>query len=249
MRKYYLAVAIAAIVACAFAFERNEPLIIDWVETLGNMAPVFFLLLYCFATIFFLPTLLLTLAGGALFGPVTGTMFNLLGATLGAACAFCISRYFLCDWLAAKKNVRINNLINGVERGGWQFVALLRLIPIIPFNIVNYGLGITHITFRSYLATTIVFLIPTEIISTYCGYAGMDLLTHPQEFYKKTSLLLLLCIGVLCLAASFLKQHQRRIRATKNPGNLPVHLASVSLPTSAPNVSVHPTFATGENLN
>ena len=169
-------------------FQHNAPAIINWTKTLGFMAPVFFLLLYCLATILLLPTMVLTLAGGALFGPIVGTLFNLLGATLGAACAFCISRYLVFDWLVSKNNARMDKLIMGVEGRGWQFVALLRLIPIIPFNLVNYGLGITRIKFSHYLITTIIFLIPAEIIFTYCGHAGMGILTHPQEFYKGTGL-------------------------------------------------------------
>ena len=178
----------------AFFFQHNAQAIIDWTTTLGILAPVFFLMLYCLATIFFLPTMVLTLAGGALFGPIAGTLFNLIGATIGAACAFCISRYMVFNWLSGMKNKRINNLIAGVERQGWQFVALLRLVPIIPFNLVNYGLGVTRIKFSHYLMATTIFLIPTEIFFTYCGYAGMSLLTHPRAFYKGTGLILVLCL-------------------------------------------------------
>lgn len=209
MKKLCFALAIAAIAVCACLFQHNAPIIIDWINTLGILAPIFFLLLYCLATILFLPTMILTLAGGALFGPILGTLFNLLGATIGAACAFCISRYMVFDWLAAKKNVRINNLIAGVERRGWQFVALLRLVPIIPFNLVNYGLGVTRIKFKHYFLTTIIFLLPAEILFTYCGYAGMDILTHHRAFYKGTSLILWLCIGILLIIYGLLKRHRR----------------------------------------
>jgi uncharacterized membrane protein YdjX (TVP38/TMEM64 family) len=56
---------------------------------------------------------------------------------------------------------------------------MLRLVPIIPFNLVNYGLGITRIKFSHYIITTFFFLMPTEIVYTYCGHAGLDALTHP----------------------------------------------------------------------
>ena len=211
MKIFFFVLAIAAIAVCAYLFQHNAPAIINWTNTLGLIAPVFFLLLYCLATILFLPTMVLTLAGGALFGPVVGTLFNLLGATLGAACAFCISRYLAFDWLASKKNVRLTKLIAGVEGRGWQFVALLRLIPIIPFNLVNYGLGVTRIKFSHYLITTIIFLIPAEIFFTYCGYAGMDYLVHPQEFYKGNSLILLPGLGILLIIYMLLKRHRRHL--------------------------------------
>lgn len=173
------------------------------INHLGWLGPVLFILLYCLATVMLLPTMVLTLAGGALFGIVNGTVLNLLGATFGASCAFIISRYLAKDWLLAKSGARINKLITGVEARGWRFVALLRLTPIIPFNLVNYGLGITCIKFRSYLLTTFIFLMPCEIIYTYCGYAGMDALTHAQSLYKCTSLII---IAVLCLVLFFLKR-------------------------------------------
>lgn len=211
MKKFCSALAIVVIAISALFFQHNSQAIIDWTNTLGLLAPVFFLLLYCLATIFFLPTMVLTLAGGALFGPVLGTLFNLIGATMGAACAFCISRYLVFDWLAAKKNSRINKLIAGVEKQGWQFVALLRLVPIIPFNIVNYGLGVTHIKFSHYLITTAIFLVPTEICITYCGFAGKDILVHPQAFYKGSGLILVMCLSLLMFAHLLLKRHRRHL--------------------------------------
>lgn len=211
MRIFCFALAIATITICALLFQHNAPAIVDWTNTLGVIAPIFFLLLYCLATILLLPTLMLTLAGGALFGPVIGTLFNLLGATLGAVCAFFISRYLAFDWVSAQNNVRLRKLITGVEGRGWQFVALLRLVPIIPFNLVNYGLGITRIKFSHYLITTIIFLIPAEILFTYCGFAGSDILIHPQTFYKSTNWLILCFLGVVSLIMyTLLKRYYRK---------------------------------------
>ncbi|WP_133128934.1 TVP38/TMEM64 family protein [Legionella nagasakiensis] len=199
MKGLCIALAIAALAVCASIFQQNIPIIIHWIDKLGFIAPLIFLLLYCFATLSFLPTMVLTLAGGILFGPILGTLFNLIGATLGASCAFFISRHFAFDWLANKQNKPINKLITGVERWGWQFIALLRIVPIVPFSLVNYGLGLTRIKFSHYFMTTIIFLIPTEIVSTYCGYAGMDMLIHSGELYKRISLFFLVSLGVLLI--------------------------------------------------
>ena len=209
LKRFCFVIALAAIVIFAFYFQLNFPVIISWINTLGFWAPVFFLFLYCLATIFFLPTMVLTLAGGALFGPGLGMLLNLFGATLGAVCAFCISRYWVFEWLAAKKIKRINQLIAGVERRGWQFVALLRIVPLVPFNLVNYGLGVTRIKFSHYLITTFIFLIPTEIVSTYCGYAGMDLLTHSQIYSRTTLVFFLLSLSALFILIKLYKQHTR----------------------------------------
>lgn len=142
--------------------------------------------------------MVLTLAGGAIFGPIIGTILNLIGATFGAACAFLITRHLIYDWFSQKKGKKLNKLIAGVDQRGWFFVAILRLFPIIPFNLVNYGLGITGIQFRLYLITTFIFLIPAEIIYTYFGYAGFDALANPEQFYRNGGLILL-GIGALFL--------------------------------------------------
>ncbi len=211
MKIFCFALALAAIAVFAFFYQQHAPAIIDWIDSLGLLAPVFFLLLYCMATIFLLPTMVLTLAGGALFGPVVGTLFNWVGASLGAACAFCISRYLVFDRMASMKNARLNKLIKGVENQGWKFVALARLVPIIPFNLVNYGLGVTRIKLSHYLIATTIFLIPAEIVFTYCGYAGMDILIHPKGFYKNTGLILLPCSGALLFVYILLKRRYSRV--------------------------------------
>jgi uncharacterized membrane protein YdjX (TVP38/TMEM64 family) len=211
MKIFCFALAVAAIIVCALLFQQHAPAIIEWIDTLGLIGPIFFLLLYCLATILFLPTMVLTLAGGALFGPILGTLINLTGATLGAVCAFCLSRYLANDWLATKKNMRIDKFIAGVERQGWQFVAMLRLLPIIPFNLVNYGLGVTRIKFSHYLIATLIFLLPAEIFFTYCGYVGMDIIVHSQEFYKTHSLLILGGLGVLALIVIRLKRNHKHL--------------------------------------
>ncbi|QMT61234.1 TVP38/TMEM64 family protein [Legionella sp. PC997] len=147
----------------------------------------------------FLPTMVITLAGGALFGPLFGTLLNLLGATSGAAFSFLITRHLIYNWFLQRKGEKLSKLISAVEQKGWVIVAFLRLVPIIPFNIVNYGLGITTIKFRPYLFTTFIFLIPAEIVYTYLGYAGMGVLKQ-EVFYKHPVVLiaglvlLLICI-------------------------------------------------------
>jgi len=181
----------------ALTLQKHAPFFLSQIKQLGWLAPLLFLILYFLATLLLLPTMVITLAGGALFGPIWGTLFNLIGATLGAMGAFCISRYLANDWFVIKKGGRINNLIQGVDNKGWQFVALLRLIPIVPFNLVNYGLGITGIKFRSYSITTLIFLAPAEVIYTYCGYIGMDALTHAQSLYVGLAVLFCFCLIIV----------------------------------------------------
>jgi uncharacterized membrane protein YdjX (TVP38/TMEM64 family) len=200
--------ALAALIACALIFQRHSLEIIGWINKLGWLAPVLFLIIYALASVMFLPTMVLTLAGGAIFGPVIGTILNLFGATIGAAFGFLITRHLIYDWFSKKRGQKLNKLIAGVEQKGWMFVAFLRLIPIVPFNLVNYGLGVTEIRFRLYITTTFIFLIPAEIIYTYFGYAGMDALSNPDNFYRNGGIILSgLAILFLCII-KLIKRHQ-----------------------------------------
>jgi len=188
------------LITTAFFFQKYSSEIINWVDHLGWFAPLLFLIIYCFATIMFLPTMVLTLAGGALFGPFLGTLVNLLSATSGAAFSFLITRHLGYDWFSQRKGKRLRKLIAAVEQRGWMSVAFLRLVPIVPYNLVNYGLGLTAIKFRSYLITTFIFLIPAEIVYTYFGYAGMEALLKQGAFYKNRGVLIAgLVILLLCI--------------------------------------------------
>ncbi|MBF0128159.1 MAG: TVP38/TMEM64 family protein, partial [Magnetococcales bacterium] len=91
-----------------------------------------FVLLYILATILFLPGSVLTLAGGALFGPWLGGSLSLAGATIGAGIAFLIARHLAGDWVVQRAGGMAGRLLAGVEAEGWRFVAFVRLVPIFP---------------------------------------------------------------------------------------------------------------------
>ena len=145
-----------------------------WIDDAGVIAPIVFMLIYSLAAVFFLPGSVLTLAGGALFGPVLGTFYNLTGASLGAALSFLISRYLSSDFVEKKTGGKVKQLINGVEKEGWRFVAFVRLVPLFPFNVLNYALGLTKIPFLHYLLATYIFMLPGAFAYTYLGYVGRE---------------------------------------------------------------------------
>lgn len=156
-----------------------------WIKDAGVLAPVVFMLIYALATVLFLPGSVITLAGGALFGPILGTFYNLTGATLGAVLAFLISRYLASDWVADKAGGKVKQLINGVEGEGWRFVAFVRLVPLFPFNLLNYALGLTKIRFLHYLIATYAFMLPGAFAYTWLGYAGREALGGGEGLIQK----------------------------------------------------------------
>ena len=168
-----------------------------WINDAGVLAPIVFMLMYALATVLFLPGSVVTLAGGALFGPVLGTFYNLTGATLGAVLAFLISRYLASDWIADKAGGRVKQLINGVEGEGWRFVAFVRLVPLFPFNLLNYALGLTKIRLLHYLIATYVFMLPGAIAYTYLGYAGREAIGGGEGLIQK----ILIALALLAVVA------------------------------------------------
>jgi uncharacterized membrane protein YdjX (TVP38/TMEM64 family)/rhodanese-related sulfurtransferase len=168
-----------------------------WVQSAGIAAPLLFMLIYALAAVLFLPGSVLTLAGGALFGPVLGTFYNLTGATLGATLAFLIARYLASDWVARKAGGRVKQLINGVENEGWRFVAFVRLVPLFPFNLLNYALGLTRLMLGHYVVATYVFMLPGAIAYTYLGYAGREAVAGGEGMIQKG----LLALALLAVVA------------------------------------------------
>jgi len=179
-----------------------------WIEQAGAAAPILFIAIYALGTVLFLPGSVMTLAGGALFGPVLGTFYNLTGATLGATLAFVIARYLASDWVEQKTGGSLKRLKTGVENEGWRFVAFVRLVPIFPFNVLNYALGLTRIRLSHYLAASYVCMFPGALAYTYLGYAGREAAAGGEGLIQKILLGLALLAGV-----AFLPRLIQRLRA------------------------------------
>lgn len=143
-----------------------------WVDSLGFLGPLVFVLGYAGATVAFIPGSLLTLAAGAIFGLVEGTVYVFVGAVLGSSLAFLIARYLargaMERRLADKPTfARMDRAIAGE---GLKIVFLLRLSPAFPYNLLNYALGLTRIRFRDYLVAAIG-MIPATFLYVYYGKA------------------------------------------------------------------------------
>jgi len=188
----FLALAAALTLAVVYRDQFDGAALEAWIKGAGAIAPLLFMLIYAIATVLFLPGSVLTLAGGALFGPVLGTLYNLTGATLGATLAFVIARYLASDWIAEKTGGRVKQLINGVEGEGWRFVAFVRLVPLFPFNLLNYALGLTRLRLLHYVVATYVFMLPGAIAYTYLGYAGREAVAGGEGLVRKGLLALAL---------------------------------------------------------
>jgi uncharacterized membrane protein YdjX (TVP38/TMEM64 family) len=153
-------------------FESGIQTVHTWIESLGMWGPLVFVLLYILGTILMVPGAIPTVMAGALFGGLWGTVYASIGSTVGAALSFLIARYLARDsigrWLAGKPGLaRIDTM---TLTHGALIVCIVRLVPLIPFNLVNYAFGITHVRFWRYALTSWICMLP----GTFLYAAGTD---------------------------------------------------------------------------
>jgi uncharacterized membrane protein YdjX (TVP38/TMEM64 family) len=197
-----LAVAALAAVAVLLVLGRRlghyVPAFRDWVAGLGVWGPVVFILGYAAAAVAFVPGAPLTLAAGAAFGLVRGTIYAWIGATLGASAAFLVARYAARSWVERRLEElpRLRAVDRAVGREGGKIVALLRLSPAFPFNLLNYALGLTDVRFPAYLLACLAML-PGTLLYVYYGHVGRTALEGGQTVWDWV----LVGVGLLAILA------------------------------------------------
>jgi uncharacterized membrane protein YdjX (TVP38/TMEM64 family) len=151
------------------------PRFAQWVEGLGVWGPIIFITGYAAAVVAFVPASFLSLAAGAIFGLVEGCIYVFVAATLGASVAFLVSRNFARA--AIERRIAGERRFAAIDRAvgaqGRRIVFLLRLSPAIPFNLLNYALGLTPVRFRDYLIAS-VGMIPGTLLYVYSGKLAGD---------------------------------------------------------------------------
>ncbi|MCC0177797.1 TVP38/TMEM64 family protein [Waterburya agarophytonicola K14] len=160
-------------------FLRNA---LQWVEDLGAIAPIAFIVIYIIATVAFLPGSVLTLGAGVLFGVVQGSIYVFFGATIGATLAFLVGRYLARGWISKKiaGNQKFSVIDRAVGKEGLKIVLLTRLSPVFPFNLLNYGLGVTGVSLKDYVLGS-VGMIPGTIMYVYIGSLAGSIATIGGE--------------------------------------------------------------------
>ncbi|MDP6109500.1 MAG: VTT domain-containing protein [Rhodospirillales bacterium] len=197
------AVVLMAVNRDSFSVEALE----SYLGAMGPWGILLFFITYVAATVLMAPGTIFALAGGVLFGPYLGTFVNLFAATTGAALAFLIARYLASDWVIKKAGRRLAKIIEGVEQEGWRFVTLVRLVPLFPFNLTNYALGLTRLNFFHYVAASFICMLPGAAAYTYLGYAGREAMAGAEGAIQKG----LLGLGLVA-ALIFLPRLIKRLR-------------------------------------
>ncbi len=145
----------------------------QWVQDLGAIGYLIFAIIYIIATVALFPGAILTLAAGLAFG-LWGFPIVVVAATIGASLAFLVGRYLARDAVEKRwgDSDRFKAIDSAVSEEGWKIVGLLRLSPLIPFNLQNYIYGLTDIKFWHYVAATFFGIMPGSLMYVYFGAAG-----------------------------------------------------------------------------
>jgi uncharacterized membrane protein YdjX (TVP38/TMEM64 family) len=140
------------------------------IEDLGWWGPVAFVATYNLATVLFVPGSVMTLGGGAIFGLWWGSVYVFVASTLGATFAFLIGRYLSRDRVVKymEAHPKFQALDRAVSQQGLKIVFLTRLCPLLPFNLLNYALGITQVSLKDYVLGSFG-MIPGTILYVYSG--------------------------------------------------------------------------------
>lgn len=204
------AIVVILIVAKTFGLGERLGALRDWIQALGPWGPVVFVFLYAVAVVAALPGSALTVAAGALFGSVLGVIVVSIASTLGASLSFLVGRYFARDavagWLSDKEKFR--RLDQLTEERGAVMVALTRLVPIFPFNLLNYGFGLTRVPFWTYVLWSWLCMLPGTVLYV----VGADVVTKAVVQGKVPWALVGALVGAGVILAILVRQARRKLQ-------------------------------------
>jgi len=215
MKKSKILILVAMVGLIGFAFANRDKLQVEtlqaWVESAGALGPLVFVAVYVFSTVLFLPATILTLLGGFLFGPVGGTLLNLTGATIGSSIAFMIARYTDGGWIRSKAGDGLGKILDRIDAEGWRAVAFFRLVPIFPFNVLNYAFGLSKIPFVHCVIATVLCMAPATAAYTFFGHTfGLAFSTEDAPWIKYLIAGLVLVAGMLVLTRFISKKDKEK---------------------------------------
>ncbi|MGP8153494.1 MAG: TVP38/TMEM64 family protein [Smithella sp.] len=189
-----------------------------WIGGLGHWGPLVFVLLYVAAVVAALPGAAITIAGATLFGSVKGVILVSIASTIGASIAFLIARYLARDLILRKlsSNERFRKLDLLTQEHGTIIVAITRLVPIFPFNVLNYGFGLTGISFWTYVFWSWLCMLPGTILFVVGTDAVVSAISSGKIPWALVGILLLMGI----VLALLIRQAKKKIGKEGNADSI-----------------------------
>lgn len=193
---------IATIVGIYLLGGINQQELQLWLQKMGIWAPIFYILIYSIATICILPSTPLNLSGGAIFGSVWGTVWTSIAAILAAMLSFAFSRTIGRNFVEKKLVGKWQSIDREMHHGGFFYMFAIRLLPLIPYGMVNFAAGLTSIKFRDYFLGTFLGTVPGILPFVMMG-AGLTALKQGDVLPLLVALAL---IGMLVVTATWYRR-------------------------------------------
>ncbi|GAA0779822.1 TVP38/TMEM64 family protein [Clostridium subterminale] len=197
-------ITLLILVITYFAFFRGltPEILRNYIGDFGYLAPFIYILCFTILPIAFFPVPILALAAGLLFGFLPGTIYTLIGAVLNSAIMFLMAKVLakeaVTNLLQRKLPENWNSFLFDLdEKKGFGIIFILRLIPAMPYNLINYGAGLTSIKFSSYMLATILGILPGTLVFLNIGNQALNI--HSPAFIVSIILLMLLTVFSLIL--------------------------------------------------
>lgn len=188
------------------SLKEHRDLLLAFTEAHYATAVGLFILAYIAVVGLSLPgAVIMTLAGGFLFGSLWGTLFVNLGATTGATLAFLAARYLLHDWVEQKFGNRLGPIQEGFSKNAFHYLMTLRLIPLFPFFLVNMVSGLTRISLGTYVTATAIGIIPGSFVFAYAG-RQLGSINSLHEIASPNVLLAFTLLGLLAMVPILYKK-------------------------------------------
>jgi len=201
----------------ALTFEslaQNRDSLVVFVRDHYGLSVASFIAVYVLTTALSIPgAIILTLAGGFLFGVAAGTLYVNIGATAGGAIAFLAARYLLGNRLQEKYALQLAKFNSEIDRNGANYLLTLRLIPVFPFFLINFLSGLTKIRLRTFLWTTSLGIIPGTAVYAFAGQQ-LGSIRSPADILSKNVIIAFLVLALFTLVPVIVKRSRAGSKAS-----------------------------------
>ncbi|HSL91393.1 MAG TPA: TVP38/TMEM64 family protein [Candidatus Limnocylindrales bacterium] len=186
----------------------------EWRAAHVYLSAAAFVAVYIIQTAFSLPgAAVLSLASGAIFGVLQGTLYVVTGATIGAILAFLVSRTLLRDWVVKRFGERMEGIDRGLRENGFSYLLFLRLVPAFPFFLVNLACGVTGLPLRTYALGTLFGIMPGSLVFVNAG-ASLAAIESVSQVAGPRVLGSFALLGLFALLPAILKAIRKRRAGT-----------------------------------